>query len=111
MENGALPMMDAKTLARLALARIPKPYKEQVVLHVFCEIERTPHLRGIYDNLSVIGEQPYDPGGLNQQISIAVKATLKAETTGQLVLPDQNICQLVGSVALLGRITQDWEWD
>lgn len=34
--------MDPYYSARLALARLPRPYTDEVILHVFCEIERTP---------------------------------------------------------------------
>lgn len=102
--------MDATHLAKLALARLPRPYTDQVILHVFCEIERTPHLRATYDNLTVIGDPPYDKGGLNIQIARAVNATLNATSSGSI--PVSGICEIVGSVSLLQDIKDhDWVWD
>ena len=59
---------DPEYLAKLALYRLPKPYTDEVILHVFCEIDRTPHLRRAYDGL-MVGENGYTHVGLNREIS------------------------------------------
>ena len=100
--------MTPRYLARLALARLPRPYTDQVILHVFCEIERTPHLREAYNGLLRFREDPYTQQGLNGQISKNVRETLDAETGGQIDVTD--ICEIVEGVSLLHEIDSDWEW-
>ena len=91
-------------LAQLALARLPKPYTDEVTLHVFCEIERTPHLRRAYDGLL----DAYDHAGLNQQIGRTFKQTLNAKSGDRMDVRDT--CEIVTNVTLLGDINSDWEW-
>lgn len=104
--------MNPRYLARLALARLPRPYTDQVILHVFCEIERTPHLREAYDGLMRrwwFDEGPYTQQGLNSQISQSVRSTLQATTGERIDVID--ICEIVEGVSLLDDIKSDWSWD
>lgn len=97
--------MTPRYLARLALARLIKPYDKEVIFHVFCEIERTPHLRKAYDELL----ETYDQGGLNKQIGIAVSSTLKATATGRKDVRD--VCEIVSSPSVLEGIKSNWKWE
>ena len=99
--------MNPSYLARLALARLPRPYTDEVVLHVFCEIERTPHLREAYNGL--LKWENYKKVGLNREISKAVGRTLNAETGDSI--PVWDTCEIVGSVSKLEGIESDWSWD
>ena len=96
--------MTPNHLARQALARLPRPYTDEVTLHVFCEIERTPHLRRSYDAL--IDGRGYTQDGLNTQIGKAVKDTLGAEPTGQFDAEDA--CEIVRWPSRLRDIKSDW---
>ena len=97
--------MDASHMARVALARLPRPYTDEVTLHVFCEIERTPHLRLQYDQLAdTMGKGP-----LNRQIGRVVRKTLKAAAIGKIVAPD--VCEIVTGPSRLVGIDSDWTWD
>lgn len=100
--------MDPQYLARLALARLPRPYTDEVILHVFCEIERTPHLRKAYNSL-LKGDDAYTKGGLNSQIAQSVSSTLDAEAGERMDAGD--ICEIVGTVSRLEGIDSDWTWD
>lgn len=101
-------MTTPKYLARSALARLPKPYTEEVILHVFCEIERTPHLRKAYKAL-MKGTDAYTQTGLNSQIARSTCATLKAEAGERMDV--KGICEIVRSVSKLDDIDSDWIWD
>ena len=100
--------MTPRYLARLALARLPRPYTGEVTLHVFCEIERTPHLRRAYDGL-MEGENGYTHEGLNQEIGKAVRKTLEATTGDQIHTED--VCELVVWPSKLHNINSDWKWE
>ena len=100
--------MAPRYLARLALARLPRPYTEEVILHVFCEIERTPHLRKAYKAL-LKGDNAYTQSGLNSQISQSVSGTLKAEAGERTDVTD--ICEIVRGVSKLDDIDSDWSWN
>ena len=97
--------MKPRYLARLALARLQRPYKKQVIFHVFCEIERTPHLRRAYDELL----EEYDQGGLNSQIGLAISDTLNATAGKQMNVED--ICEIVKWPSELSDIDSNWEWE
>lgn len=103
--------MNANYLARLALARLPRPYTDEVILHVFCEIERTPHLRHLYDGLmdDRLNPDSYTKDGLNQQIGRSVRETLNAVASDRFDVT--GICELVGSATRLSGIKSDWTWD
>ena len=99
--------MDPTYLAKLALSRLPRPYTDEVTLHVFCEIERTPHLRKAYEGL-MEGEDGYTQHGLNIQIAKAVSSTLDAEHDGESI-PVEDICEIVQSVTRLTTFDSDWD--
>lgn len=104
--------MSPRYLARLALARLPRPYTEEVILHVFCEIERTPHLREAYNGLMRewwTDEGAYEQQGLNGQISKAVRETLQANAVGQFDARD--ICEIVQWPSRLEGIKSNWTWE
>lgn len=103
-------MTKPEYLARIALSRLPRPYTAEVILHVFCEIERTPHLRNRYDKL-LKGPNAYAKQGLNSQIAMAVSRTLNAATEEEKIDTTGGICKLVNSVSRLSDIDSDWEWD
>lgn len=102
-------MDDPRYLARCALARLPRPYTDEVILHVFCEIERTPHLRKAYTKLKDGTVADYTSGGLNSQIAQGVARTLNAEAGERMNVED--MCEIVGSVSLLDGIESNWSWD
>ena len=90
-------------LARIALIRLPRPYTKEVTLHVFCEIERTPRLRMLYDQLAeTVGQQ-----SLNTQIGKAVRSTLKAGSAGQMT-DVTDVCEIVKYPSYLVGIDSDW---
>ena len=96
--------MEPRDLAQLALARLPRPYTDEVTMHVFCEIERTPHLRLHYDQLEELkGRDP-----LNQQIGKAVKETLNATSVEQFNV--EGVCELVKWPSRLKNVKSDWTW-
>ncbi|MCY4514347.1 MAG: hypothetical protein OXC69_04330 [Candidatus Tectomicrobia bacterium] len=101
--------MDAAYLARLALARLPKPYTKEVTLHVFCEIERTPHLRKAYDKLLEKDNTYRTAGGLNSRIGNTVSTTLQATKGRQIDARD--ICEIVKWPSVLSNINSEWEWE
>ena len=82
--------MSPDDLARVALARLPKPYTDEVTLHVFCEIERTPHLRLIYDQL----DEHMDHKWLNSRIGKVIAETLNATRNGKIEVED-GTCEIV----------------
>ncbi|MCY4421377.1 MAG: hypothetical protein OXC42_09075 [Gammaproteobacteria bacterium] len=100
--------MNPKYLAKLALSRLPKPYTDEVILHVFCEIERTPHLRRAYDGL-MVGKDGYKHGGLNIQISQRVSDTLNAQHSEERILVE-DVCEIVRSVTRLDDFDSNWSW-
>ena len=102
--------MDASYLARLALSRLPRPYSEEIILHVFCEIERTPHLLGEYMKL-LQGQDAYMKQGLNSQVAKTVRETLNADTHGERIDTTGGICTLVDGVSRLRDIESDWSWE
>ena len=94
-------------LAKLALSRLPKPYTDEVILHVFCEIERTPHLRKAYDKKrDKVGNH------VNRQIGKAVSETLSAQSDkGRMRdIESRGICQIVDTVTRLADFDADWSW-
>lgn len=93
-------------LARMALRRLPRPYTEEVSFHVFCELERTPHLRKAYDEL-LEGENAYTPDGLNKEIGKAVRSTLNASANGQIDV--RKASELVKFPSKLTNINPDWK--
>lgn len=98
-------MNDTSYLARLALSRLPRPYTDEVVLHVFCEIERTPHLRKRYEALIAATNK----GQVNREISRVVTGVLGAVTSESMDVSD--ICEIVSSVSRLAvGIDSDWSW-
>lgn len=99
--------MKPQSLARLALSRLPRPYTDEVILHVFCEIERTPHLRKHYDALLTC-KKPYEQRGLNSQIAQSVSRTLRAKAGGQIDVSD--VCEIIGTVSRLKGVKSDWTW-
>ena len=100
--------MDGSELARMALSRLPRPFTDEVVLHVFCEIERTPHLLKAYEGLLNYSGRYKDRRALNIDISSRVKYALKAKKVGSI---EARGCEIVGSVARLDGIDPGWEWD
>ena len=72
--------MNANYLARLALARLPRPYTDEVILHVFCEIERTPQpptpLQRAY-GWQAESRSVHQRQGLNQQIGMISTGNLE----------------------------------
>ena len=64
----------------MALARLPRPYTAEVTLNVFCEIERTPRLRMLYDQLVEARNQ----ASVNIRIGREIRSTLKARSAGQM---------------------------
>lgn len=104
--------MNPRRLAQLALARLPKPYTEEVTLHVFCEIERTPRLRAYFDSLldPELTDDPYTFEGLNSQIGLSVKEILDADT-GEQMRHVLDVCELVKYPSRLHNINSDWEFD
>ena len=101
--------MTPEYLAKLALSRLPKPYTDEVILHVFREIERTPHLRKAYDGL-MVGENGYHHGGLNIQISYLVRTTLNAQISQVKIPVKDDVCEIVGSVTRLDDFDSNWSW-
>ena len=79
-------------------------YTDEVTFHVFCEIERTPHLRRAYDELL----DDYDQGGLNRQIGRSIRATLNAVSGERMSVVDT--CEIVANVRRLDGIDSDWSW-
>lgn len=104
MSEGSL--LEADRLAKLALARLPKPYTDEVLLHVFCEIERTPHLRRDYDQL--IEVKGYAHAGLNSLIAKAITKTLKAIPYGKLDV--SGVCEIVNTPSRLHGVDSEWSW-
>ena len=102
-------MNDAQDLARHALARLPRPYAEDVILRVFCEIEHTLDLYRSYRGL-LRPNGGYSEHGLNSQIGKSVRLTLKAGRNGKRTV-DRTRCSLIKSFSLLTRIDSDWTWD
>ena len=100
--------MTPEYLAKLALSCLPKPYTNEVILHVFREIERTPHLRKAYDGL-MVGENGYKHGGLNIQISYLVSTTLKAQHSKERIHVE-DVCEIVRSVTRLDKFDSNWSW-
>ena len=100
--------MDPEYLAKLALSRLPKPYTDEVILHVFCEIERTPHLRMAYDGL-MMGENGYTHGGRNGEISKWVSVTLNAQHSKENI-DVKDVCEIVKSVKRLDDFDSNWSW-
>lgn len=96
--------MEPKELAKLALIRLPKPYTNEVALHVFCEIERTPRLRQLYDEMLARAKTQ---ASLNSQISKAVKATLRATKDGNI--ETQGACEITDSPSRFVDIHSDWQ--
>ena len=101
--------MTPEYLAKLALSRLPKPYTDEVILHVFCEIERTPHLRGAYDGL-MVGENGYTHVGLNREISYLVRTTLNAQNSQERIPAKEDVCEIVKSVTRLDDFDSNWSW-
>lgn len=100
--------MTPQYLARLALARLLRPYNEEVIFHVFCEIERTPHLRRAYDRL-LEGDNAYTKEGLNQEIGKSIARTLKATALKQINV--EEVCEIVKWPSVLSDIDSDWKWE
>lgn len=101
--------MDGKHLARLALSGLPRPYTEEVVLHVFCEIERTPHLLNMYQELLNDKDRYKDRRALNIDISKRVRDALSSKKVGVV---DARACKIVKSnVARLANINSNWHWE
>ena len=99
-------MSETGELAKEALRRLPKPYTPEATLHVFCEIERTPHLRKQYD------EMVAKLDSVNREIGRTVAGTLGTEGTAEKIQArKQGLCGIVGSVSLLdaARINHDWK--
>ena len=95
--------MTPQDLARIALARLPRPYTAEVTLHVFCEIERTPRLRTLYDQLVKARNQ----ASVNIRIGRAIRSTLKARSAGQM-RDVGDVCKIVKNPSLLVGIDPDW---
>lgn len=102
--------MDARDLAELALSRLPKPYTSEVVLHVFCEIERTPHLLKLYHGMMDGTVNSYiSQSTLNREVTKGTQHTLGARIAGRI---DARACDIVGStVRSLTDIDSGWRWD
>ena len=75
--------MDGSELARMALSRLPRPFTDEVVLHVFCEIERTPHLLKAYEGLLNYSGRYKDRRALNIDISSRVKVRAEGQESWQ----------------------------
>lgn len=102
--------MGIEELARLALSRLPKPYTDEVILHVWCEIERTPRLRQMYDDL--LEDRGNDPQRVNPFVSKAVSEALGADRAKKR-FGLNGACELVQSVTRLeGEFNRYWnQWD
>jgi len=95
--------MMPQDLARIALSRLPRPYTAEVILHVFCEIERTPRLRLLYDQLVEASSQ----ASVNTQIGRSIRSTLKAGSAGRM-RDVGDVCEIVKYPSLLVGIDSDW---